>query len=78
MKNWTWKEWTALALVLAVIVAEVVSVFVAPWAAVLGAGTAVLAFIAGWLAGKHVVIKDNAYKKDEKEKYVIKDDADEN
>ena len=56
MKKWTWKEWTALALVLAVLVAEVVSVFVAPWAALLGACTAVFAFIAGWITGKHVVI----------------------
>jgi len=62
MKNWTWKEWTALALVLAVIVAEVVSVFVAPWAALLGACTAVFAFAAGWLASKHVVIKDDEDK----------------
>jgi hypothetical protein len=63
MKKWTWKEWTALGLVSAVVVAEVVSVFVAPWAAVLGAGTAVLAFAAGWLAGKHVDIKDDQASK---------------
>lgn len=62
MENWTWKEWTALALVLAVLVAEVVSVFVAPWAALLGACTATLAFIAGWLAGKHVVIQEDNNK----------------
>lgn len=55
MKNWTWKEWTALGLVVAVLVAEVVSVFVAPWAAVLGAVsavTAVLAYMAGRIVGK--------------------------
>lgn len=63
MKNWTWKEWTALALVLAVLVAEVVSVFVAPWAALLGACTAIPSFIAGWIAGKHVVITDTKNKK---------------
>ncbi len=57
-KNWTWKEWTALGLVAAVVIAEVVSVFVAPWAALLGAVTAGLAFFAGWLAGKHVVINE--------------------
>lgn len=57
MKNWTWKEWTALALVLIVLIAEVVSVFVAPWAALLGACTAAFAFPAGWLIGKHVEIK---------------------
>lgn len=65
MNKWTWKEWTALALVLVVVVAEVVSVFVAPWAAVLGAGTALLAFVAGWLAGKHVTIKEGTDKKTE-------------
>ena len=56
MKNWTWKEWTAVGLVAAVLIAEVVSVFVAPWAALLGAVTAGLAFPAGFIAGKHVVI----------------------
>ena len=61
-KNWTWKEWTALGLVAAVVIAEVISVFVAPWAALLGACTAGLAFAAGWIAGKHVVIND---KKDD-------------
>ena len=57
MKNWTWKEWTALGLVVAVLIAEIVSVFVAPWAALLGACTGVLSFIAGYIAGKHIVIK---------------------
>lgn len=65
MKKWTWKEWTAFALVLAVLVAEVISVFVAPWAALLGAGTGVFAFVAGWLAGKHVIIKEGTDKKAE-------------
>ena len=55
-KNWTWKEWVGFGLVVAVLVAEVVSVFVAPWAAVLGAFTAVWAYIAGIITGKHVVI----------------------
>ena len=58
MKNWTWKQWTAFGLVVAVIIAEIVSVFVAPWAALLGACTAAFAFAAGWLAGKHVDIKE--------------------
>jgi len=62
MKNWTWKEWVAFAMVLAVIIAEVVSVFVAPWAALLGAGTGVFAFVAGWIVGKHVVIQEDNNK----------------
>lgn len=66
MKNWTWKQWTAFGLVVAVIIAEVVSVFVAPWAAVLGAVTAVLAFIAGRMSVKHIELKgnDNIKKED--------------
>jgi hypothetical protein len=64
MKNWTWKEWTAFALVLAVVIAEVVSVFVAPWAALLGGATALFAFIAGWLAGKHISVNDNIKAED--------------
>lgn len=66
MKNWTWKEWTALGLVAAVIVAEVVSIFVAPWAALLGACTAVLSGIAGFIAGKHIVIKSEEETKNNK------------
>lgn len=67
MKNWTWKEWTAFGLVIAVLIAEVVSIFVAPWAALLGACTALFAFIAGFIAGKHIVINKNEQdKKEEK------------
>lgn len=65
MKNWTWKQWTAFGLVVAVIIAEVVSVFVAPWAAVLGAVTAVFAFIAGRMSVKHIELTDNNNIKEE-------------
>ena len=64
MKNWTWKEWTAFGLVMAVLIAEVVSIFVAPWAGVLGAATALCAFIAGRISGKYVTISN--LKNDEK------------
>ena len=59
MKNWTWKEWTALGLVVAVLIAEIVSVFVAPWAALLGACAGVLSFIAGYIAGQHIIIQES-------------------
>jgi len=65
MKNWNWKQWTAFGLVVAVIIAEIVSVFVAPWAAVLGAGTAIFAFIAGRISVKHIEIKGNDNNKEE-------------
>lgn len=65
MKNWNWKQWTAFGLIVAVIVAEVISVFVAPWAAVLGAAIAVFAFIAGRMSVKHIDIKGNDNIKEE-------------
>ena len=66
MKNWNWKQWAAFALVLIVLIAEIVSIFVAPWATLLATFTASLAFIAGWLIGKHVEIKVDVDKKVEK------------
>ena len=50
MKNWTWKQWTALGIAAASIITEVVLIFTAPGAAltagigfVLGAATCYLA-----------------------------------
>ena len=57
MKNWNWKQWTAFALAVLVVIGEVVLVFVQPWTALYVAIASVVAFIAGWLAGKHVEIK---------------------
>lgn len=56
MKNWTWKEWTAFALAMLVIIGEVVLVFVQPWSALFVAVAAVFSFVAGWIASKHVII----------------------
>ena len=56
MKNWTWKEWTAFALAMLVIIGEVVLVFVQPWSALFVAVAAVFSFVIGWIANKHVTI----------------------
>ena len=63
MKNWNWKQWTAFALAVLVVVGEVVLVFVQPWSALYVAIASVFAFIAGWLAAKHVEIKVDSDKK---------------
>jgi hypothetical protein len=63
MKNWNWKQWTAFALAVLVVVGEVVLVFTQPWSALYVAIASVFTFIAGWLAGKHVEIKVDSDKK---------------
>ena len=57
MKTWTWKEWTALCLVAALVIAIIVLYFVQPvvsYALLEFAccGTGIIAFIAGYLFGK--------------------------
>lgn len=61
-KNWTWKEWTAFAFAMLVIIGEVVLVFVQPWSALFVAIASLFSFIAGWIASKHVII--NSEKKE--------------
>ena len=56
-KNWTWKEWTAFALAMVVLIGEVVLVFVQPWSALYAALASVFSFVSGWVAGKHIVVK---------------------
>lgn len=63
MKNWNWKQWTAFALAVLVVVGEVVLVFAQPWSALYVAIASVFTFIAGWLASKHVEIKVDSDKK---------------
>ena len=62
MKNWNWKQWTAFALVVLIIVGEVVLVFVQPCSSLYVDIASVFAFIAGWLTDKHVEIKVNNKK----------------
>mgnify|MGYP006898624166 CR=1 FL=1 len=57
MKKWTWKQWTAFALAVLVVIGEVILVFAQPWSALYVAIAAGCAFAAGWLAAKHVEIK---------------------
>jgi hypothetical protein len=57
MKNWTWKEWTALGIIAAVIIAAVVCHLVQPvvtyaWLELISCGTFVLGGVAGYLFGK--------------------------
>jgi hypothetical protein len=64
MKNWTWKQWTALGLIVAVVIAAVVCHLVQPnvtyaWLEIVSAGTFVLGGVAGFLLGKSNVIKEN-------------------
>ena len=66
MKNWNWKQWTAFALAVLVVISEIILVFIQPLAALYVAIASVFTFIAGWLAGKHVEIKVDADKKAEK------------
>ena len=62
MKNWTWKQWTALGIIAAVIIAAVVCHLWQPkvtyaWLEMVSCGTFVLGGVAGYLLTKHNVIK---------------------
>ena len=65
MKNWTWKQWTALGIIAAVIIAAVVCHLVQPqvtyaWLEMVAGGTFVLGALTGyWLKKNDVVKKDN-------------------
>lgn len=61
-KNWTWKQWTALGVIAAVIIAAVVCHLVQPtvtyaWLEIVSAGTFVLGGVVGLLLGKSNVVK---------------------
>ena len=65
MKNWTWKQWTALGIIAAVIIAAVVCHLVQPkvtyaWLEMVAGGTFVLGALVGyWLKKNDVVKQDN-------------------
>ena len=65
MKNWTWKQWTAIGIIAAVIIAAVVCHLVQPqvtyaWLEMVSAGTFVLGALVGyWLKKNDVVEQDN-------------------
>lgn len=62
MKNWTWKQWAAIGVIAAVIIAAVVCHLVQPtvtyaWLEIVSAGTFVLGGVAGFLFGNSNVVK---------------------
>ena len=65
MKNWTWKQWTALGIIAAVVIAAVVCHLVQPqvtyaWLEMVAGGTFVLGALVGyWLKKNDVVKQDN-------------------
>ena len=67
MKNWTWKQWTAFGIIVAIIIAEVVMVFTAPGTALFGVIMAAAGFIAGLIAKDHVIVKGYDNNKEENE-----------
>lgn len=65
MKNWTWKQWTAIGIIAAVVIAAVVCHLVQPqvtyaWLEIVAGGTFVLGALVGyWLKKNDVVKQDN-------------------
>ena len=65
MKNWTWKQWTAIGIIAAVVIAAVVFHLVQPqvtyaWLEMVAGGTFVLGELVGyWLKKNDVVEQDN-------------------
>ena len=65
MKNWTWKQWTALGIIAAVVIAAVVCHLKQPevsyaWLEMVAGGTFVLGTLVGyWLKKNDVVKQDN-------------------
>ena len=62
MKNWTWKQWTAFSIVVAVIIAAVVCHLVQPavtyaWLEMVSTGTFILGGVAGYLLKKNDIVK---------------------
>ena len=67
MKNWNWKQWTALGIIAAVIIAAVVLHLVQPqvsyaYLEICAAVTFVLGGVAGWLLAKKNEPTQNAGK----------------
>ena len=62
MKNWTWKQWTALGIIAAVVIAAVVCHLVQPqvtyaWLEMVAGGTFVLGALVGYWLKKNDVVK---------------------
>lgn len=64
MKNWTWKQWTALGIIAAVVIAAVVCHLVQPqvtyaWLEMVAGGTFVLGALTGYWLKKNDVVKQD-------------------
>lgn len=64
MEKWTWKEWTAIGIIAAVIIAAVVCHLVQPhvtyaWLEMVAAGTFVLGGLAMYLLLKNKIVNKN-------------------
>ena len=76
-KNWTWKQWTALGVIAAVVIAAVVCHLVQPavsyaWLEAVALGTYVLGCVTGYLLKKNNIInKEDADKKAEKKQLLL-------
>ena len=62
MKNWNWKQWTAIGIIVAVVVALVICHLVQPtvsyaWLEMVSAGTFILGGVTGYLLKKNDIIK---------------------
>ena len=60
-KNWTWKQWTALGIIVAVVIAAVVCHLVQPkvsyaWFEMISAGAFVLGCVTGYLLKKNNIV----------------------
>jgi hypothetical protein len=61
MKNWTWKQWTAIGIIAAVIITGIVLHLVQPavsyaWLEAVSAGTFVLGGVSGYLLKKNNIV----------------------
>lgn len=64
MKNWTWKQWTAIGIIAAVVIAAVVCHLVQPqvtyaWLEIVAGGTFVLGALVGYWLKKNDVVKQD-------------------
>ena len=64
MKNWTWKQWTAIGIIAAVVIAAVVCHLVQPqvtysWLEMVSGGTFVLGALVGYWLKKNDVVKQD-------------------
>ena len=64
MKNWTWKQWAAIGIIAAVVIAAVVCHLVQPqvtyaWLEMVAGGTFVLGALVGYWLKKNDVVKQD-------------------